>query len=329
MGQLIFAKGGPDMNTETYFALKQFTRENMRRDGIITETEGGSYLSPKELEHAFFPLNPMVGMLTHEPEANNAGYHSHLHFEIIYIVSGTCVQETEDGQKITLTKGNICILNPLAQHSLRISSPADQVLVFAIKPALFNNAFFSFFEDENAISSFCMNYMLSMSTKNYLLFTNSFNTETDSLIGHLIETFLHNSRFAVTELKSLLVLFFSVILQNLTTELPAQDQTKLSEIMSYMNRHLKTVTLQSTAEHFHFHPNYLSAYMKKQSGRTFSNILQELRLVQAKYYLTSTDLSISHISELLGYQDQPSFNAMFRKNVGSSPSEFRKFNTAE
>ncbi len=314
------------MDTETLFALKTRTREQMQKDGILPGGRVPSHTSPEDLEGHFFEINPSFGMLTHELEANNSGFHNHSHFEMCYVVSGECVQKLEDGETVTLHKGNMVILNPLAMHSCSISGIQDNVIVFTIKPNIFNTAFFSFFEAENYISDFFINYIMSKSTKNYMVFYNRYNEETDSLVERLVNTYLKQGPFMTTELKCLLVLLFAQLLQHHPEEIPEEEQDKFAEIVNFMSRHLQSVTLQDVAAHFHFHPNYLSTYIKKQSGRTFSNILLELRLMQAKYYLSSTDLPVSHIAQLLGYQDQPSFNAMFKKNVGSTPSEFRKFN---
>ena len=53
----------------------------------------------------------------------------------------------------------------------------------------------------------------------------------------------------------------------------------LSDILTSINDYKSTVTLSSVLKHFNYHPNYLSSLIKKYTNKSFSDILQELRLV--------------------------------------------------
>ena len=61
------------------------------------------------------------------------------------------------------------------------------------------------------------------------------------------------------------------------------------DILDYLEANYLTVTLQSTADHFGFHPNYLSAFIKKETGRTFKELVILQKMCQACFYLTNTD----------------------------------------
>ena len=53
----------------------------------------------------------------------------------------------------------------------------------------------------------------------------------------------------------------------------AKSQWKIVDILDYLEANYLTVTLQSTADHFGFHPNYLSAFIKRETGRTFKELV--------------------------------------------------------
>ena len=53
----------------------------------------------------------------------------------------------------------------------------------------------------------------------------------------------------------------------------AKSQWKIVDILDYLEANYLTVTLQSTADHFGFHPTYLSAFIKKETGRTFKELV--------------------------------------------------------
>ncbi|HJF28306.1 AraC family transcriptional regulator [Acinetobacter sp. RF15A] len=59
-------------------------------------------------------------------------------------------------------------------------------------------------------------------------------------------------------------------------------------------------------------------------GTTYSSLLDEIRLHDAKDLLTKSDMSIQQIAEYLGYEQPTNFTRAFKKWVGISPSEFRE-----
>lgn len=64
----------------------------------------------------------------------------------------------------------------------------------------------------------------------------------------------------------------------------------------------------------------------RDSGTSFQQILEDVRLEIAKRYLLSTHRSIGEIADMLGYQDQNSFSYSFRKLTGVPPTIYRKEN---
>lgn len=55
----------------------------------------------------------------------------------------------------------------------------------------------------------------------------------------------------------------------------------------------------------------------------FQQVLAQVRLQQAQDYLQFSNLSILHISQLLGFKEQSSFNHFFLQGAGCSPLEYR------
>lgn len=73
------------------------------------------------------------------------------------------------------------------------------------------------------------------------------------------------------------------------------------------------MTLNSVANHFHYHPKYLSSLIRKYTSRSFSDILKDIKLQEICYYLKYTDMTIDEILEKTGYADRSYFNRMFKK----------------
>ncbi|MBB3114567.1 AraC-like DNA-binding protein [Paenibacillus phyllosphaerae] len=69
---------------------------------------------------------------------------------------------------------------------------------------------------------------------------------------------------------------------------------------------------------------YLSTYIKEKTGCTFSDHLHRVRVEKAQEMLITTDKTINHIAEQVGYVNFSSFNRMFKKETGVTPREYRK-----
>lgn len=69
---------------------------------------------------------------------------------------------------------------------------------------------------------------------------------------------------------------------------------------------------------------HLNRVCKIVVGKSPLQILHELVVAEAKKYLLNTSYSISEISYFLNFNDPAYFTRLFKKNVGVSPSDFRK-----
>ena len=59
-----------------------------------------------------------------------------------------------------------------------------------------------------------------------------------------------------------------------------------------------------------------------ETGTNYVDWLSNLRIEQAKKYLSNGDRTIKEICYLVGYKDPNYFSRIFKKIVGMSPSEY-------
>ena len=76
-------------------------------------------------------------------------------------------------------------------------------------------------------------------------------------------------------------------------------------------------------------PNYLSSLIKKETGKTFIDLLTARRMETAREMLMCTSMKIREISEKCGYNDQHYFSYCFKKYSGLSPNALRQQVKAE
>ena len=103
-----------------------------------------------------------------------------------------------------------------------------------------------------------------------------------------------------------------------------QKPEQVEKIIYYIQTNMQSVTLPKLAEYFGYAPSYLGRIIKQQTGLSFTSLLKQIRISQACYYLTLSELSISEISRQIGYESMSYFVQVFKQNTGTTPFMFRK-----
>ena len=101
-----------------------------------------------------------------------------------------------------------------------------------------------------------------------------------------------------------------------------QDE-RMVEMNNYIQTNYKTVTLEDLAEHFHLSEPYVSKYIKEKSGKTFGEIVQNIRMKKARTLLKNGTMGVENIALSVGYQSVEHFNRTFKKKYNMTPVEYR------
>lgn len=97
------------------------------------------------------------------------------------------------------------------------------------------------------------------------------------------------------------------------------SSTLIDKILSHIESYSDTATLATTAKHFGYHHVYISRLLPQKTGKTFSELLLDVRMRKAKLLLKNTDLSIEKIATILGYSNSSNFYKAFRDYYGHTP----------
>jgi YesN/AraC family two-component response regulator len=94
--------------------------------------------------------------------------------------------------------------------------------------------------------------------------------------------------------------------------------------IAYMEQHYaEKLTLFEVADACYVSQWHLSKLLNRYAGKSFNDILNTLRIEQAKRLLADPSLKIGDIGEMVGYADPAHFAKLFKKNTGMSANEFR------
>ncbi|WP_168121125.1 helix-turn-helix domain-containing protein [Paenibacillus sp. HB172176] len=104
----------------------------------------------------------------------------------------------------------------------------------------------------------------------------------------------------------------------------AVSQT-VEKVQHYMKAHLQDdFKRDDAASAVYLNPAYLSRLFRKETGKSLTDYLVELRIAKAKEELAHTQKKISDIAIAVGYSNFSHFSQIFKKATGVTPQDYRK-----
>jgi AraC-like DNA-binding protein len=118
--------------------------------------------------------------------------------------------------------------------------------------------------------------------------------------------------------------FLSLLEFNAPGPLPNNQRIQIA--YAYIMQHYTDPTMKilDVADKVQMTENAFSRFFHKQSFRSFSDFLTDLRLGKACKLILESDKTISEIGYMSGFNNLSNFNRLFKKYRGYTPNEFRK-----
>lgn len=102
------------------------------------------------------------------------------------------------------------------------------------------------------------------------------------------------------------------------------DKNLILSATSYINDHYAfDITLEQLSKIACMGTTKLKTSFKLLNGCTITEYIQHRRMSQAEHLLSSTDLTISQVSQTVGYKSASRFSELFKKSTGILPNEYR------
>ena len=104
-----------------------------------------------------------------------------------------------------------------------------------------------------------------------------------------------------------------------------QDSNKIEVIYKHINENFKDhISLDEVSELVSMTVPAFCRYFKKTTGKTFTKLVNEYRVVHATKLLAESNMSIADISFECGFNNFSHFNKLFKEFTGKSASKYRK-----
>lgn len=233
---------------------------------------------------------------------HNSSSHVHSHIEFIFVMSGKA-KITMDKKEHVVAEGKVAVTMPYEIHS--IATPKhSKAFIIACPP------------------DYMSEYRQILINRQFNPPVVPFGAAARELIADIV-----NSGFKDDfKKKALLYCTVSEFLKGstLSDKEPVEFDLYRKSI-SYITEHFKeNLSLASVAQYACVTPAHLSRVINDGSKSSFTDILNSLRIYEAKRLLEQTDISISDAAFEAGYGSIRNFNRIFKKYFGITPKEHLK-----
>lgn len=249
----------------------------------------------------------------------NYPLHWHHCIEIIYVIKGQ-VEVTLNTENFILKQDEIGIINIDEAHSVK-SDVDNKVLVFKIDPYFFEkyygdieNMFFYTNTDgdgQNGEEYEQLKEHLSRILCEFVQRRDEFDEEIEERLINLLYYLVNNFNYLISEREEL-----------------KDDEEQLGRyhrIAKYIfNNYNNNITLQDIADKEYLSTNYLSHEIKYATGYNFTDLINLTRVEESTKFLIDTDMSISDISDEIGFSHLRYYNKNFKAYYKMTPIQYRK-----
>ena len=251
--------------------------------------------------------------------------HKHNYLEMMIVLSGN-VTHRISGAEITLTEGDILILNKHVSHSIDKAQTPDIGVNIIISDSFIDSL--SKELSQTVFSELAKENSNPDGSGIYLCFSTKGNKQITNIIENLLFELLEYSpdmqilRYTTTLLFNYLSMKSAELLK-IASRLPDKGASRKAAILGYIRSNFRTATLGELAQSMFLSVPYLSKIIPEYFGKSFKELLFDERMRRAVELIEKTDIPIGDVIRSVGYESDSYFHREFKKKNGKTPMATR------
>ncbi|KKI89310.1 hypothetical protein WQ54_25850 [Bacillus sp. SA1-12] len=254
--------------------------------------------------------------------------HIHEYIELIYVFKGKCNVVLMNNE-IIISEGGIIMIDKNTPHTVKETSETDIIVEIKLKHDYLSSGFINRFNNKSIISQFLIESIIdSRRANHFLYFPFEEQSKVVGIMGKIMCEFFEKDAFSTEIIDAYFFILFTELIRHINRNTilpePKKKEDNILEFLKYIEDYYKECTLMEMAEKYKYHPNYISAVLKKATGKSFVDLLQIQRLNKAALYLTNSDRPIPEIAEEVGYSSLSFFYKKFKEIFLQTPKEYRE-----
>ena len=229
-----------------------------------------------------------------------------------------------DNQHCKIPQGAVCIISPRFRYEVLAERGCKVIGIFLSENTI-ENTLYKVFQQSSVISEF---FRLGVG---YQMFSLDSEEEIRLIMRNIFDEYYSQREYSGQMCAHYIEILLTQILRQcdkVARQYNGHAERKgappMLAVLKYIQSNYQTVSLKSVAEQFHYEPSYLGRLLKAHMGKSYTDLIRELRIGEAEKLLRETGLSIDKVAELSGFHNQVHFFREFRRVYGITPGEYRK-----
>ena len=241
--------------------------------------------------------------------------HLHYHMEIVYLKNGRA-KAIIDSATFPLREGDLLVVFPNKIHRYEDETDENQYDLFIINPNLIPDL---------------MPRISNENPQDPVIRRAGDNGRIVALLEILRNADSLPQNYKQVLLKGYLTSFFAEMLEMLPMRGADPDENHaIKIIVTYCAQNFtKDISLTTLEQELHLSKYYISHLFGEKLGIRFNDYVNSLRVSEACRLIRMTDMNITEISGASGFGTLRTFNRAFMKQMGMSPSEYKKSSRKE
>lgn len=281
-----------------------------------------------ELEEAYMILSNVNITLCKQFNFHFGRQHQMNCYEMVWVLKGEA-DFYLDREKIVLKEGDMLLHPPRIPYEFRMHKGAIGIS-FVLRNRYIQEKYVQIFAGNSSALRFFEKVMKGEEGLNYLLLHAQEGKEKiNSLVLQMFIEYLWGDKYQ----SEIIDRYFETIVYQVRkaaahlVDVPEQvsiTEEYYNQIRLYIKRHYRVATLESVAEELNFSQQYIARIVRKMSGKSIHQLIEEERIRKVKEYLAETDYNLDIIAELTGYSSGSYLSKIFHKNEKCTVSDYRK-----
>jgi AraC-like DNA-binding protein len=264
--------------------------------------------------------------------AGNRLPHRHDYFEVLFFVSGDSPQRISIREYLS-RRGSIFFISPMTAHQVSFD-PSNRCFIVYFDLAFLRPDLASCTEIDTELLARAP----ELAPFAYQQDIDFILSERDiALLKELCDRMLAERAFprlcSEEMIRSYLVILLSEVTQRHERQIRALMRDRppngggerhVKRVMKFIGENLAIkMSLTGAAQNVAVSPNYLASLLKRETGKTFVELVTEKRIDRACEILTFTAERVSQVADAVGFSDFDYFCRRFKQVTGQTPLQFR------
>lgn len=268
----------------------------------------------------FFRKESLPLKILHMDSSINYPFHSHDFTELVIVYSGEAIHQVESSLMKVKT-GSVLLIPKRMGHSYTnvmdfsyINVIFDSEIIF--DKILTSEFYFDIFKIFYKSKDFRFFHLATFELKKILSLANCMDRE-------LFRGTSTASVLSISYFLQFLSSLYEVLIQGVREGTSTEERIE-EIIIRIKNNVSENLSIENLSEMACTSPRNFRRVFKRMTGSTPSRFIHEIRLQESCALLLETDLTITQIALLVGFDDPNHYSHSFRSYKGISPSFFRQ-----